>query len=237
MARTAVKVNREALEDAIKQAESGKTYSTLGELWETVASIYNSNVKSSVSTDANVKTAKPLTASVVMLRVKEWGIPIKTKPGKKGRGRKANANPDCVSNVLCVLADWTTETVSKGRFMGQETTKRLVISADKYSWSYGREAKGSPVLHDAKYHGEFRTMFMSMNTGYNIEKYGVNWKEAAKLVVAELSKRLNIPPLKITSDDPATVGHAIDEHYRVNYHRDDVLKKVFQTESTDEEAA
>ena len=72
--RKPIQVNRQALEIAIQTAENENQFPTLSALWEDVAVRYN----------AAVKPVKPLKAGVVYLRVREWGIEVQTKPGKKG---------------------------------------------------------------------------------------------------------------------------------------------------------
>lgn len=75
MARVAFEVDREKLEAAIVKAESGGELGNLSILADKVASLYNSS-----------SPPRDITPSVVKLRITEWGIVVKTKPGKRGRG-------------------------------------------------------------------------------------------------------------------------------------------------------
>jgi hypothetical protein len=72
--RTPIPVNRDKLQQIITQVESEKTFKNLGELWREVADRYNKTVN----------PAKPISHSVVGLRIREWNLTVNTKPGKKG---------------------------------------------------------------------------------------------------------------------------------------------------------
>jgi len=80
MARTKVKVDKKKLRESIEAAEASEKFSTRTKLWERVAEIYN----------ANNNPNKPLTSSVVQLRVKEFNLigVVKTPKGKRGSGLK-----------------------------------------------------------------------------------------------------------------------------------------------------
>lgn len=73
MAKVAIPVDRERLVSAIRQVESGGPLVNQGVLWKKVAEIYNRGAE------------RDITFSVVALRVRDWKIEVKTKPGKKGR--------------------------------------------------------------------------------------------------------------------------------------------------------
>lgn len=70
MARVAVEVNKQALKAAIAEAEENGPLRTQSILWEKVAEIYN----------RMVPNRKPISASVVYLRVREWKINVRTSP-------------------------------------------------------------------------------------------------------------------------------------------------------------
>jgi hypothetical protein len=74
MAKKTVEVDRNKLELAIEKAEVNGPLGNLNLLWEAVTEFYN---KSYPPTQ--------ITKSVVMLRVNQWGLQVKTKAGKKGR--------------------------------------------------------------------------------------------------------------------------------------------------------
>lgn len=75
MAKTAIPVDKKVLIFALNAAECDGPLANRGKLWEAAAEIYNKQVG----------IAKPITFSVVSLRVKEWDLPVKTPVGKKGR--------------------------------------------------------------------------------------------------------------------------------------------------------
>lgn len=74
MARAMIPVDRPRLEASLKEAEKDGPLPNLDRLWKATAEIYNKSAKT------------PITFSVVCLRAKEWNIPVKTIPGKRGRG-------------------------------------------------------------------------------------------------------------------------------------------------------
>lgn len=73
MARVSFAVNRSLLEDCIREVENKQTFSTQLKLHKAVENLYNSKAK-----------IKGITFSIVMLRIKEWNIQIKTQKGKRG---------------------------------------------------------------------------------------------------------------------------------------------------------
>jgi len=68
-------VDRGKLESAIRQAEQNGPLGNRGLLWKAIAELYNKNRGD----------APEITFSVVLLRVGEWNLPLKTPRGKKGR--------------------------------------------------------------------------------------------------------------------------------------------------------
>jgi hypothetical protein len=72
MPRQTVPVNRAKLEAALKEAEKNGPLRSQIHLWKAAAEIYNR------------VASPPVTHSVVILRVKEWGLKVKTQPGKRG---------------------------------------------------------------------------------------------------------------------------------------------------------
>ena len=73
MARTSIDVNRERLVRCIREAEVAGSLPNLSALWTKVTELYNTNFEAKI------------TASVVMLRAKDWNLTYQTKAGKKGR--------------------------------------------------------------------------------------------------------------------------------------------------------
>lgn len=72
--RVAKAVDRPLLESCVAECESSGPLKNRSILYESVTQLYNS------------KTDVPLTASVVMLRIRDWGIACQTPFGKRGRG-------------------------------------------------------------------------------------------------------------------------------------------------------
>jgi len=83
MGRRAIEVDRELLAAAVAKAEKGGPLATQKHLWMAVAENYNKN-----------KGVAPIQYGVVMLRVQEWGIPIKTQPARKVTPREAAPEPE-----------------------------------------------------------------------------------------------------------------------------------------------
>lgn len=72
--RTETPVDREKLVTAICTAEANGPLANRDTLWKTVADLYNASAPEAT-----------ITFSVVLGRVKKWGLEVKTPPGKKGR--------------------------------------------------------------------------------------------------------------------------------------------------------
>jgi hypothetical protein len=72
-------VDRAAFIEAVRICEEGKTFSNRSALYEAVANKYN---------EAGGK--QPITPSVAYLRIKDWGLEVKTPLGKRGRGSNPN---------------------------------------------------------------------------------------------------------------------------------------------------
>lgn len=73
MAKPMTPVDRAKLTAALVEAEKDGPLPNLTKLWERAAEIYNA-----------MPGVQPITFSVVLLRAKEWGIQVKTTPGRKG---------------------------------------------------------------------------------------------------------------------------------------------------------
>lgn len=72
MARVTVFVDRALLVKCLLDVEKDGPLANLSQLYNKTAELYNKDAQT------------PITHSVVMLRIKEWGIVVQTKPGKKG---------------------------------------------------------------------------------------------------------------------------------------------------------
>ena len=84
MARVEFPVDKAKLVAIVKQVESkGEISGGRVKLYSLVSDEYNKQVKG----------AKPITPSVVGLRITKWSIPIITKPGKKGRAAGSVSGP------------------------------------------------------------------------------------------------------------------------------------------------
>lgn len=78
MARIKVEVNKDELQKVINELESKETFNNLSTLYKAVEN----------TEWAKSQQPKPLTASVVYLRIREFGIVCKTQPGKRLGGDK-----------------------------------------------------------------------------------------------------------------------------------------------------
>jgi ribosomal protein L44E len=78
MGRRTILVDKIKLQNIINKLEDEQEFATRGQLCETVAKKY--------TTQEGIH----ITSSVVYLRIKEFGIEIKTQPGKRGRGGLPN---------------------------------------------------------------------------------------------------------------------------------------------------
>lgn len=76
MAKIARKVDKKTLQNAINEVESKETFTTRSALHDAVAPIYNKNKK---------KEFPEITSSIVMLRITEFKLDVKTPKGKRGR--------------------------------------------------------------------------------------------------------------------------------------------------------
>lgn len=76
MARTAVKVDRVKLVAAINEAEKNGPCLTRSKLYDRATRAYNSSVSD---------TSLEITPSIVMLRIKEFNLTVKTPIGQRGR--------------------------------------------------------------------------------------------------------------------------------------------------------
>lgn len=74
MAKVAFQVDRKKLETSIQRAEENGPLKNYDELWTKAVAFYNA-----------MNPPREITKGVVCLRVKEWSIPTKTKPGARGR--------------------------------------------------------------------------------------------------------------------------------------------------------
>ena len=82
MPRPTITVSREDFEKAVAEADASSP-STRSELWQKAADIYNRMAAKDVMPHIN--------PSLVALRVKEWGLTLKTPPARIGRKPKNEA--------------------------------------------------------------------------------------------------------------------------------------------------
>lgn len=75
MTRTAVKICKKTLIEAIEQAEKDGPCKNMSQLYEKVSDIYNDSDNADIS------------KTLVSCRIKEWDLDIQTKPTKRGRSR------------------------------------------------------------------------------------------------------------------------------------------------------
>lgn len=88
--RAKIEINKEELQAAVNLVEKDQTFDTLSELWEAVANTdWAKNFK-----------PNPLSASVIILRVKEFGITYKTEAGKRGTREKLEVNKDEFQQIV-----------------------------------------------------------------------------------------------------------------------------------------
>ena len=84
MSRTVIKIHRGTLEQAINKAEESGPLKNQSMLWKASEAIYNKSKPADYPT---------ISFSVIVLRVAEWKISVKTPKGKRGR-QKGMALPE-----------------------------------------------------------------------------------------------------------------------------------------------
>lgn len=77
MAKTAIQVDRTLLENIIANVESNGPLINRNALYKKVSESYNAGIAS--------RGLKPIKAGVVFLRIRDWGLQVKTPIGKRGR--------------------------------------------------------------------------------------------------------------------------------------------------------
>ena len=90
MARTKKKVDIPLLKRIIKEVEGAETFSNLNTFYQAVTDRYNGMLRDiKMGANINGKMVEDMfpevTSSVIMLRIKEFGIRIKTTAGQRGR--------------------------------------------------------------------------------------------------------------------------------------------------------
>lgn len=97
--RVKQEINRTELEKVVQEIEASNTFTNRSALFKAIS-----------ETDWAKGHKKPLTSSVVMLRINEFNIPLKTPKGKKGAGldgarrtgatrERKKANPAVISEL------------------------------------------------------------------------------------------------------------------------------------------
>jgi len=92
--RTAINVERPLLEVSIQIAEKERTWNGLSTLSQRISEIYNA--------EATKQGLSTISSAVVGLRIKEWGIPLKTGKGKKGKAERV-IKRDILEPILTLL--------------------------------------------------------------------------------------------------------------------------------------
>lgn len=120
--RSSVEVKRDALRKSIETCEEKSTFPTLTALYEAVAKEYN----------REVNPLKPITASVVALRIREWSLPFRTSPNQ-GKSKKV------------VDRDLLTKTVAE-----QESEHKFTTHSDLFkavAKAYNAATNGAPITY------------------------------------------------------------------------------------------
>lgn len=120
-----IKVDLKLLKQVVAEVENSQEFTNLTSLYECVAKQYNGRLQDIVLASkgaANGAMFPPITHSVVKLRIKEFGIKIKTKAGKRGRpmgssndtkprkrisrGEKFSHNPEIQASLEAMYAEF-----------------------------------------------------------------------------------------------------------------------------------
>jgi len=133
MARTQKQVNRQRLAQAIADAEANGPLVNRSVLYASVAERYN--------VACGVKGNEYITPSIVMLRINEWNMSIKTPVGKRGRpaGSKMPQKLDSEGNPL----PRATRKSRKASPENLNAMKRGEFSGDQYQGLLARIENGS----------------------------------------------------------------------------------------------
>ena len=218
MARTAIKIDREGLTSIINELEANGPLFNQSMLWQKAAEAYNAKYNTDIS------------HSVVMLRVtKEWNIPIKTKPGLRGRGAtaaKAAAGLIKVESEFCFLSNKIDAIAERGRYVGNHFSYRWILECDDYSWAIlAQRPDGTTFEKDGfSYSGNMKHVFMDLSNHKEID-----YKFAVQQIINKFAEKR--PEIKChfnLNDDPKTIGAMIDATYGTSFFKmDNDIKKTY----------
>lgn len=80
MSRASTKVNKQLFLESIKEVEANGPLDNLSELYKKVSDLYFTK---------DDELSIPITPAIVIGRIKEWNVELKTQKGEKGRGRSS----------------------------------------------------------------------------------------------------------------------------------------------------
>ena len=112
------------------------------------------------------------------------------------------------------------ETVTRGRFAGNETEFSLCVGGDNYSWNINRKnlnAETPPI--GQKYFKGFCHLLSYL------PEFGIDTDKAIGKILAALEKNTGVEAgdelvgIIATTDDYKKIGEAIDNHFRCNYNK------------------
>jgi hypothetical protein len=116
MSRAVIPVDRKKFEAAITSAEANGGLANNSILATKVADIYN-----------KMSPPKPITFSVVLLRIRDWKIVVKTVPGKRGRAAGVKMSPEHKQAML----DGRKDRKSRGEKFKKNPKYNAAVSAMK----------------------------------------------------------------------------------------------------------
>lgn len=207
MAKTKLPVQKDLLEESIRQCEINGSFTNRSQLWEAVANHYNTTVK----------PIRKITAAVVYQRVREWDIPVNTQKGKAGRGVADGSSAPVTRSgdtILCALTPFKTSLVERGRAIGNTTTSRIVIALDKRNWILAKEVEGSPSLMSGKFSAKISDIILSVKRNYP------DISGCREIIINALKEKTGIN-VNVSEDDD------IDEIFQTSHFRhDDVYKRL-----------
>lgn len=127
MSRRVIVVDRPKFEAAVVQAESGGPLANLSKLNEAIVAIYNSG-----------EVPEPISPSVAGLRLRDFGISIKTVAGKRGRGTAPSA--ETIEKMRAARA------LSKGKKKKNHPDKELSLEAMRQTLIHNGAQRFLPLV-------------------------------------------------------------------------------------------
>lgn len=142
--------------------------------------------------------------------------------------------------ILCVLTDWQTETVEKGKYKGQESRFRYVVCADNWNWFLATQSKDeNGIPASIAFVGSMRLLMGLLSEKADFCGFKINSavQKIAETLQKMTGKQVAIPVGTLSKEQLEIFGKILDDQMGLSFFKEyppKVMKAVWGTEEKED---